>query len=98
MGSFTRTEMKVLKSWEDWGIDMCQGYTGVMNDTEMSKQELKPIIENLKRRGILEFYRGLMNDDGGVAGAGWSITIEGRDKYYEQLETELELEQPRKES
>lgn len=39
--------------------------------SKLTKKELYKEVKGLKDIGFVEFHRGLMNDDGEVAGSGW---------------------------
>lgn len=47
--------------------------------------ELKKAIKHLKELDFLEFHRGLMTEDGEVAGAGWCRSAKGNN-YVEEFE------------
>jgi hypothetical protein len=43
----------------------------------MELKKVRRHVRALARKGLAKFYRGLMDDDGMVAGAGYSATEEG---------------------
>lgn len=54
--------------------DYCYiGYRS-FEDTGLTKKQIKPIIKKLLDDGIVDFQKGLFNEDGEVAGSGWGIT------------------------
>ena len=62
--------------------EMCVGYR--FFDGGKSKENVEAIKE-LKANDMLEFYRGLMNDDGEVCGSGWCRSKKGND-YVEEYQ------------
>ena len=56
--------------------EMCCSFKHLADD----KEDIKFIrrgCRSLRRKGLAEFYRGLMNEDGEVAGSGYCIHPEG---------------------
>lgn len=86
--SFSEAEVSVLSWWDDMDEYYCVGYKGLERHTKMDREDLKPIIAGLKQKGFLEYHKGLMNEDGLMGGAGWSITraaIEAYSEWHEQV-------------
>lgn len=62
--------------------EMCVGYAWL--DGGKSPENIAAIQE-LKDNGMILFYRGLMTEDGEVAGSGWCRSPKGND-YVEKYE------------
>jgi hypothetical protein len=76
LGRMTDNEKAVLAEIPP-GNEYCVGYRYLTGMNDLSKAQLKPIIARLKDMGFIEFHRGLMTEDGEVAGSGWCRTVEG---------------------
>lgn len=63
-------------------IEYCVGYRGITG--EKSPENVKAIKE-LKEHDMIEFYRGLMTEDGEVAGSGWCRSKKGNE-YVEEFQ------------
>ena len=61
--------------------EYCHGYKGMGGKTP---ENIKAIKE-LKSHNMLEFYRGLMTEDGEVAGSGWCRSEAGNE-YVEEYQ------------
>lgn len=67
--------------------EMCVGFkylSGV--EYNLDVKAIRRGCRSLRRKGLAEFYHGLMNEDGEVAGSGYCISSEGN-----ELAEELEL-------
>lgn len=53
--------------------DMCYSYDWIMDYTKVDREETKKAVDHLRELQIVTFQRGLMNDDGEVAGSGFGI-------------------------
>ena len=42
--------------------------------TGATREQIKPIMDELRKAEMVELVRGLMNDDGEVAGSGFALT------------------------
>lgn len=49
------------------------GYDYICDETELSREEAKEAINKLRAVGVVQFLRGLMTEDGEVAGAGFGV-------------------------
>lgn len=63
----------------------CVAYSNLEYGTNLKRKELEPIIKHLKELGYITFWRGLMTDEGEVAGSGWCRSRAGND-YIEEHE------------
>lgn len=86
------TETKMLTDFEEEVLitlnsdaEYCHNYKSLSHYLECGKEDLIPVIERFKELGFLEYYRGLMNDEGEVAGSGWCRSKKGND-YIEEHE------------
>jgi len=61
--------------------EMCMGYSGIYHLAEMP--ELRKAIKHLRELEYIEYYRGLMTEDGEVCGSGWCRSNLGN-KYVEE--------------
>lgn len=59
--------------------EMCINYGGLEYATKIPRKYLEPIIKHLKELEYIEFWRGLMDDDGKPAGSGWCRSRAGND-------------------
>ena len=62
---------------------MCSYIAPIANEW-LSKEVVRGVLKDLRAVGLVKYERGLFADDGATAGAGYSITKEGRE-YYENL-------------
>lgn len=60
--------------------EFCYGYYGIGGKTP----ENVAAIKELKQHDLIEFWRGLMTDDGEVAGSGWCRSRKGNE-YVEEF-------------
>lgn len=67
-----------LHSDSEW----CTGYRGI---TGGNSPENVKAIKHLKELGYIDFFRGLMTEDGEVAGSGWCRSVKGN-AYVEEFE------------
>jgi len=82
MEPLSENELKVLKSLDEvtdtWG-EVCVSFSYIAGDgNRLSTKEVRIACRSLRKRGFADFYRGLMNEDGEVAGSGYCITREGQ--------------------
>lgn len=57
--------------------EYCINYSILSRQLKVDRKYLEPAIKNLKSFGYLEFWRGLMTEDGEVAGSGWCRSEKG---------------------
>jgi len=69
----TEKEEEVLAELRYNSSEECLNYSWLPG----TKEELKPIIKRLKELDLIEFHRGLMTEDGQVAGSGWCRSRKG---------------------
>ncbi len=72
--------------FEAYQREVCYPYQVICDDTKLDLVEVKRLIKLLKMLGYVDYVRGLMDDDGMVAGSGFCINREKAD------EVELALE------
>lgn len=61
--------------------EYCYGYAWFGGKTP----ENVAAIKELKKHGMIDFYRGLMTEEGEVAGSGWCRSVKGN-KYVEEYQ------------
>lgn len=73
-------ERKVLEVLEEISRpdgEMCVAFNYIMGETKFDRKMVRKACRSLARKGLAAFYRGLMTEDGEVAGSGYSITTAG---------------------
>lgn len=77
----TENEKKVLEVFmevtDTWG-EVCLNVKGIISRTSLEEKEVRNCCRKLNQYKLIEYLRGLMDDDGKVAGAGYCITGEGK--------------------
>lgn len=68
----TDDEVKII---EALGTDdeYCYNYDYITSETGLDRAAAKKAVDNLRKLGVVKFWRGLMNDDGEVQGAGFNV-------------------------
>lgn len=66
----TDNEVKILECLNR-DAEMCYPYSWICDETGLTRDEAKTAIDRLRDFGAVEFWRGLMDDDGNVAGSGF---------------------------
>lgn len=56
-----------------YGGEFCYNYDQLEYETALTRTVLKEEIKILKELGIVQYVRGLMTEDGEVAGSGFTI-------------------------
>lgn len=71
--------LKVLHDDSRIDGEMCIGFSWIMGATilSMGRKEVRDACRSLRNKGLAQFVRGLMTEDGQVAGAGYCITMDG---------------------
>lgn len=57
--------------------EACFGFDPICKATRLPRNRVRFICRHFRRKGWAEFYSGLFNDDGRVAGSGYCITKAG---------------------
>lgn len=72
-------EKKVLEFLaQEWSSDMnCYYFRGIASTTKLTIKEVRRVCRSLARKGLTMYVRGLMDDDGMVAGSGYCATRKG---------------------
>lgn len=63
----------------DTWAERCIGFDWIMEETKLSKKEVRNACEVLRIKELICFHRGLMTEDGEVAGSGYCISQLGLD-------------------
>lgn len=66
-----------MKETDTWG-EVCLNVKNLLNNTQLEEKEIRKCCRNLTQYKLIEYMRGLMDDDGKVAGAGYCITGDGK--------------------
>jgi len=77
--TFTNSELAVLKILDEHYSESCLYSSGVVDLTGLSRLQARRAIKSLVRRGMAELQRGLFDDDGKIAGSGYSCTKAGHE-------------------
>ena len=74
----TPNDAKVLRALDDCYDDYAgggfSGFAGIVSRTGLNRRQVRLSCRRLKRKGLAQYARGLWNDDGQVAGAGYGLT------------------------
>lgn len=66
--------------YEDFGGKCCYSFASLAEMCPaLPARMIRRTVRSLARKGLTGFERGLMNEDGGLAGAGYGIERAGRD-------------------
>ena len=57
--------------------EFCMAFKTISGDTKLEVKAVRRAVRSLARKGLAKFYRGLMTEDGEVAGAGYTATEKG---------------------
>lgn len=69
--------LEVLFENTDTWDERCIGFDWITGDSKLSRKEVQKSCKTLREYGLVEFHRGLMDDDGKVAGSGYNISQKG---------------------
>lgn len=70
----TENQNKILSILQHGaGEEICYYYRFLVSDTGLDLETVKKEVQELKRLGLVEYVRGLMTEDGEVAGSGFTI-------------------------
>lgn len=67
--------------------EVCVNFAYLMSETGFDRKTVRRNVRALARKGLAEYFRGLMNEYGELGGAGYCITKDGRE-LAESLEVE----------
>lgn len=81
-----QTEIDILDHLINSDPDFGYQYWWFEEFTGMKREQLKPIMTKLRHDGWIEHMKGLMNDDGEVAGSGFNIVYGKRREVREFFE------------
>lgn len=57
--------------------EMCVGFALIERQTSLPRNVVRISVRRLARKGMAQFFTGLFNEDGEVAGSGYCITNDG---------------------
>lgn len=82
MKELTENEIKVLGvlagETDTWG-EQCLPFSWIEEDTKFDRKTIRKACRVLREKGLVVYLRGLMTEDGEVAGSGYHISPEGRE-------------------
>lgn len=58
--------------------ERCIAFDWIIGDTKLTRKEVKNACKLLREKELVCFYRGLMTEDGEVAGSGYCISAKGQ--------------------
>lgn len=64
--------------WKAHQAEWCPNYEALVNATGLDIKTVKGIVQKFKSMGYFRTYKGLMTDDGEVAGSGFGIPNQDR--------------------
>lgn len=74
-------ELKVLNVFneqtDNWG-ESCLYVRHIIDTTKLEEKEVRKICKRLRELKLIEYMRGLMDEEGQVAGSGYCITYDGQ--------------------
>lgn len=74
-------ELKILESLNEIRSESeegtCCGFDWIRQGTGLDRAAARRACRSLARKGFAEFHRGLMDDEGKVAGSGYCISVAG---------------------
>lgn len=59
--------------WNSYKFEYCHNYKSLEAETEKERDELKKLLEPLKKLGLVYTAKGLMTEEGEVAGSGFQV-------------------------
>lgn len=59
--------------------EFCYNYDALVGTIGVSRKYLEPAIKHLRENQYITHWKGLMTDDGEVAGSGWCRSSKGND-------------------
>lgn len=81
-GDLTEDEMAclniLLENSDTWG-ERCLGFDWFVGEEGLTRPRVQKAFKTLREKGFVVYLRGLMTDDGEVAGSGYHISSKGQD-------------------
>lgn len=77
---------KILRCLIDADPDYYYTYSYIEGETDIKRPLLKKAMDTLRKEGLVEHRKGLMDEEGFVAGSGFGIVYEKRSQIREILE------------
>lgn len=75
----TPNERTVLCALAGVGLDLCLPFRPLMDETKLTRSEVRRACRSLSRKGLASFSKGLWTDDGEPAGSGYGLSFAGVD-------------------
>lgn len=73
-----RKVLQVLYDVTDSFGEYCISFAWISDDSKLNRKEVQVACRALKSKGLVMFYRGLMSEEGQVAGSGYCISQKGK--------------------
>ena len=67
-------KIKIIETFLEDDPDWCFAYDHFVEKTGESRENVKKVMDSLRKIEMVEYVRGLMDDDGQVAGSGFQLT------------------------
>jgi len=83
--ALTDVEWRVLEILSGGHDEWCFGLSTIAGDAGLHRELTRGALRSLRDRGLAKFQRGLMTEDGDVAGSGYGITPAGDHVYWNIL-------------
>lgn len=84
--NFIQNRIKILKALIEADDMYCYDYSWLESETGLTRKELEPEVASLRSTGLVEHIKGLMTDDGEVAGSGFQIVYAKRQQVRDLIE------------
>ena len=75
--SLNAFEAKIMRAFINLDAECALNYKGLAERTDLNIETVKVNTRALAKKGMLRYARGLMSDEGAVAGSGYGLTDEG---------------------
>ena len=85
-----KVELSILKFWLDSDSDYCYSYKTFEKYTGNDRKSLEVAMKSLREKEMVYYAKGLMNEDGEVAGSGHGIKWEVYKAITDMFEAEIE--------
>lgn len=72
-----RKVLEVLEANTRRDGEMCISFSYIEGETKLGLKTIRKACRSLARRGLAQFFRGLMTEDSEVAGSGYCISYDG---------------------
>ncbi len=79
MKNISERELKCLKILVKYYLQYDAGvfFDTIAKETKIAKNKVRCAVRSLARKGLVEYFTGLMDDDGFLVGSGYCVTQKG---------------------